>query len=95
MTKQVINTPDPNSPQFCGYTLSELQYRRDVNLVRQELLMEQLKSTYSEIRHRQEESSVIGYISKIDSIMSAAQYGIMGLTIFSKVKSFFRKMRKR
>jgi len=79
------------SQQWRGYTLSELQYRRDVNYVRQALLMEQMRSIYSEIRHRQEHSSVLGYVSRLDSFVNIAQYGIMGATVFSKVRSFFRK----
>lgn len=97
MKKQ--NTPQPvpevGSPQWQGYTLSELQYRRDVNFVRQELLLEQLKSTLGEIRHRQEQSSLLGYVTRMDSFLNIAQYGIMGISVFSRIKSFFRKLKGR
>lgn len=89
------NIPEVGSPQWQGYTLNELQYRRDVNFVRQELLMEQLKSTVVEIKHRQEQSSLLGYVTRMDSVLNMAQYGIMGISVFSRIKSFFRKLRER
>lgn len=87
--------PEVGSPEWQGYTLRELYYRRDVNSVRQALLLEQMTGTYNEIRHQEEKSSLFGFVSRFDSLMSVAQYGFMGLTVFSKVKSFFRKMKRR
>lgn len=87
--------PDVGTPEWNGYTLNELYFRRDINTVRQALLAEQITGIYHEIKHRQERKSPFGFVSRIDSIMNFAQYGIMGLTVFSKLKSFLNKIKRR
>ena len=94
MDNRQIQQPQPGMPQWKGYSFRELEYRRDVNTVRQALLSEQLRNSFSAISRQREQLPVVGFISRFNSWMQIAEYGIAGMSVYSKIKSFFKRLKR-
>ncbi|MBD5198791.1 MAG: hypothetical protein HDR74_05440 [Bacteroides sp.] len=79
----------PGSKGWKGYTLKELEFRKDVNMVKQHLLLERIGGVTGMLKSKG--LTGLSLVGKMDSIMTMVNYGMIAFKVYSSVKSIFRK----
>lgn len=90
-------------PEFRGYTLDEIRYRRALAAMRREYSKEKIINGMTRLRKRAvfggKESGVVGkagsLASKLFSGLNYIDYAMVGFTAFSAIKKVFRIFRKK
>lgn len=85
---------DHTSPEWRGYTLDELIYRKEINRIKQQIITERLSVTFNSIKENRLSRSSSGFMSGFNSFASIADYGIAGFKIFTKFRSLYRSLKK-
>lgn len=81
----------PGSPDWRGYSLKELEFRQDVNMVKQHLLLERVGGLTGMLKR--EGLTGLSLIGRMESLMTMVNYGMIAFKVYSTVKSFFGKRR--
>lgn len=81
----------PGDEAWPGYTLAELQFRREVNSVRQEIVAERLMSAVYGLKESGPMKAASGILSNFNGIISAVNYGMLAYRMFVKVRNLFRR----
>lgn len=90
--KKKTHSSDHTSPEWKGYNLQELQYRIEINKIKQQIVTERLESIFVGIKENNVARSS-GLLSRFNSISSIAEYGIIGFRIFSRLRSLYKSFR--
>lgn len=79
----------PGSEGWRGYTLKELEFRKDVNMVKQHLLLERVGGIGGMLKR--EGLTGLSLVGRLDSMMTMVNYGMIAYKVYSTVKKIFRK----
>lgn len=85
---------DHTSPDWKGYSLEELIYRKEVNHIKQQIIIERLNIAFNSMKERHLSRSSSGFMSGFNSLATIADYGITGFKIFTKMRALFRSLKK-
>ncbi len=83
---------DHTSPEWKGYTLEELNYRMEVNKIKQQIVVERIESTFRAMKETNI-ARTSGFMSKFNSISMIADYGVIGFKVFTKLRSLYKSFR--
>lgn len=114
-TPQTRTASDPNAPmphtledgtpEFTGYSLEELRYRRTVTMLRKEFCREKMLNDYNKVRRfnplspgpggftgRKRRSGLFG---KIASSLSYMDYALLGFQVFGTARKMFSLFKRK
>lgn len=81
---------DHTDPDWRGYSLDDLAYRRSVNQVKQQLVTERLRQAVAMMRMEHEQSASHGLFGTITSWLTYADYGVAGFRLFKRLRNLYR-----
>lgn len=82
----------PESKEWKGLSIEDLRYERALNLARREIVSQQIKTLTKEVANGSAiTSGNRTIISKITSSLSYIDYGILAVTLFSRIRRLFRR----
>ncbi|MDE6073389.1 MAG: hypothetical protein K2F80_02170 [Muribaculaceae bacterium] len=79
----------PGSEGWRGYTLKEVEFRKDVNMVKQHLLLERVGGIGGMLKR--EGLTGLSLVGRLDSMITMVNYGMMAYKVYSTVKKLFRR----
>ena len=89
------NVIDHTDPEWHGYSLDDLVYCRQVNMVKQQLITERLRQAVKHIKLVREQQASQGIFGTLSSWLSYADYGVTGFRLFKRLRRLYRNMRSR
>lgn len=79
----------PGSEGWRGYTLKELEFRKDVNMVKQHLLLERVGGITGMLKR--EGLTGLSLVGRLDSMMTMVNYGMIAYKAYSTFKKIFKR----
>lgn len=88
----------PDDPQWSGYTLDEIRYRRALILARIEIEKERIgmgaREIYSSKLTRMPGVRGSGIISRLLSALTMADYAVIGIKLIRKISAIYRSSKR-
>ncbi|MDE7368492.1 MAG: hypothetical protein K2N08_01795 [Muribaculaceae bacterium] len=89
LSKLQDNVNVPGSKGWKGYTRKELEFRKDVNMVKQHMLLERVGGLTQMLKTNG--LTGLSLVGRMDSLLTMVNYGMIAYKVYSSVRSIFRK----